>query len=159
MTQTMLPHWDMTVVYPGFESGEFEAGFLSSVRAIDDLTALFDQHGIMQRDVTPLNEATVLAADSAIAGYNAVLREVHTLWAYIRSFVSTDSRDERAQARLSELQQHIMRLSLLSTRLTAWIGSLDVEGLIERSAVARDHAFSLRKAKARAAHLMPPALE
>jgi oligoendopeptidase F len=159
MTQTMPPQWDMTVVYPGLESAEFDAGFQSSVRAIDDLTALFDRHAIMQREVTPLNQATVAAADDVIAGYNVVLREVQTLWAYIRSFVSINSRDERAQACLSELQQQIMRLSLLGTRLTAWIGSLDVEGLIERSALARDHAFTLRKAKARAAHLMPPALE
>ena len=37
-----------------------------------------------------------------------------------------------------------MQLSQLDTRFTAWIGSLDVEALIERSAVARDHAFMLR---------------
>ena len=60
---------------------------------------------------------------------------------------------------MSELQQHLARLSLLGTRFTAWIGSLDIAALIELSGVAREHAFMLHKAKARAEHLMPPALE
>jgi oligoendopeptidase F len=159
MANSTLPYWDMTVIYPNLESAEFEAGFRSAVQAIDDLTALFDQHGIAQRDAAPLDTGTVTAAESAIERYNAVLKEIHTLWVYVRAFVSTNSRDERAQARLSELQQQAVRLSLLGTRFTAWIGSLDVEALIERSDLARDHAFMLRKAKAHAAHLMPPPLE
>ena len=47
-------------------------------------------------------------------------------------------------------------LSQLGTRLTAWIGSLNVEVFIERSPVAREHAFMLRKAKINAEHLMAP---
>ena len=27
MTNTTLPHWDMTTVYPGLDSAEFAAGF------------------------------------------------------------------------------------------------------------------------------------
>ncbi len=159
MTNNALPHWDMTVVYPSLESAEFEQGVQAAIRSIDDLTALFDRDGIALRDPAPLDEATVAAAERAIERYNAVLKELITLNAYIRSFVTTDSRDERAQARLSELQQHFVRLSQLSTRFTAWLGALDVEGLIERSALARDHAYAIRKAKLRATHLMAPALE
>jgi pepF/M3 family oligoendopeptidase len=159
MTNNALPHWDMTVVYPGLESAEFEQGFQAAIRSIDDLTALFDRDGIALRDPAPLDEATVAAAERAIERYNGVLKELITLNTYIRSFVTTNSRDERAQARLSELQQHFVRLSQLSTRFTAWIGALDVEGLIERSALARDHAYALRKARLRATHLMAPALE
>ncbi len=159
MTNTTLPHWDMTAVYPSLDSAEFAAGFDSAVQAITDLEALFDQHGIAQRDATSLDQATVAAAESTIERYNAVLREIHTLGAYIRSFVSTDSRNTLAQARLSELQQQALRLTLLGTRFTAWVGTLDVETLIAGSATARAHAFMLRKAKQSAEHLMAPALE
>jgi oligoendopeptidase F len=159
MTNTTLPHWDMTVVYPGLESAEFEQGFRAAIRSIDDLTALFDRDGIALRDPAPIDAATVAAAERAIERYNAVLKELITLNSYIRSFVTTNSRDECAQARLSELQQHFVRLSQLSTRFTAWVGALDVEGLIERSDLARDHAYALRKAKRRATRLMAPELE
>ncbi len=100
-----------------------------------------------------------MAAEQVIERYNAVLKEVHTVVAYIRSFVSTDSRNTLAQARLSELQQDLLRLSLLGTRFTAWVGALDVDALIERSAAAGAHSFMLRKLKRSAEHLMAPALE
>src|SRR5262245_61544653 len=125
MANNALPHWDMTVVYPSLESAEFEQGFQAAIRSIDGLTALFDRHGIALRDPAALDEATVAAAERAIERYNAVLKELITLNAYIRSFVTTDSRDERGQARLSELQQQFVRLSQLSTRFTAWLGALD----------------------------------
>jgi oligoendopeptidase F len=159
MTNTTLPHWDMTVVYPSLDSAELATGFDAAVQSIADLERLFDQHDIAQRDTAPLDEATVVAVEQVIERYNVVLKEVHTLAAYIRSFVSTDSRNTQAQARLSELQQELLRLSLLGTRFTAWVGSLDVDALIERSAVAGAHSFMLRKLKRGAEHLMAPALE
>src|SRR5262249_35409246 len=140
MTNTTLPHWDMTTIYPSLDSAEFAAGFDSVVQAIADLEALYDQHGIALRDPAPLDEATVAAAEAVIERYNAVLKEFNTLSSYIHSFVSTDSRNTLAQARQSQLQQQWPRLSLLSTRGTAWIGTLDVEALIARSAVAQAHA-------------------
>jgi pepF/M3 family oligoendopeptidase len=79
--------------------------------------------------------------------------------AYLQSFLATDSRNNLAQAKYSELQQYFARLSLLDTRLTAWLGSLDVEVLIEQSEVAQEHAFMVRRAKQEALHLMSPAEE
>jgi oligoendopeptidase F len=85
-----------------------------------------------------------------------VLEATETLAVYIMCFVTTNSHDTLAQAKLSELQQSMLILSQLGTRLTAWIGSLNVESLIERSTIAREHAFMLRKAKISAEHLMAP---
>jgi pepF/M3 family oligoendopeptidase len=149
----------MTGVYPGLESAEFEEGFRSAVKAIDGLGELFDRYRVERREPAPLDDEAVRAVEEVINKYNEIIEEVRTLSAYISSFVSTDSRNNVAQARHSELQQQTVRLSQLATRYTAWIGSLDVEGLIERSEVAREHAFSLRKAKQRSEHLMSPAEE
>jgi pepF/M3 family oligoendopeptidase len=152
-----LPHWDMTVVYPSMDSPEFAEGFSSVVHDINDLTKLFDTHQIMKQASPPsLDDHTVQAFETVIQRYNAVLEAKRTLSAYITCFVTTNSHDTLAQARLSELQQSGVVLAQLSARFTAWIGSLDVETLIERSQVAREHAFMLRKAKVRAAHLMTP---
>src|SRR5207253_3076815 len=62
--------------------------------------------------------------------------------------------DDVAQARQSELSQHLVELQKLGTRFVAWLGSIDVEALIERSALAREHAFPLRKAAQAARHQM-----
>lgn len=159
MTTNTLPHWDMTVVYPSLESKEFEAGFQSVITKIAKLGTLFEQHKIEKRDPAPLDDATVQSFETVVNAMNAALEDGRTMMAYINSFVATDSRNNLAQAKLSELQQHFVRLNMLGTRLTAWIGSLDVDALVQRSQVARDHAFMLRKAKIEAEHQMSPAEE
>ena len=154
-----LPHWDMTVVYPGLESAEFEQGFNAVAQAIGELADLFDAHGIAKREPAPLDEVTVQSFETVITRYNAVLEETHVLIAYLYCLVSTDSRDDAAQARMSALQNQTMRLSQLGTRFTAWLGTLDIDALIEQSEIAREHGYALRRAKTEAEHLMSPAEE
>lgn len=151
-----LPHWDMSSVFPSLESPEFADAAQGFARSIDQLTAQFDGDGIALREAVPLDDATLASFERAIAGLNGVLDEQRTLGAYIAAFVSTNSRDTLAQARQSELQAQSVRLAQLGTRFTAWIGSLDVEALIARSAAAEAHAFMLRRAKIAATHLMSP---
>lgn len=154
-----LPHWDMTTVYPDLQSPQFEEAFQSCITAIADLTALFDRYGIARRERAPLDDASVEAFEVVVARFDAVLRQMQTIMAYIHGFVATDSRDDAAQARQSEAQQFGMRLEQLNTRFIAWLGSLDVEALIARSAAARDHAYLLTLAQQEAAHMMSPGEE
>lgn len=154
-----LPHWDMTVVYPGLDSREFQQGFQALVQDIQELVLLFGNHRIGLREPASVDLDLVQTFETVIQRYNAVLEKTATMSAYIYSFVSTDSRDTLAQAKLSELQANTVHLSQLDTRFIAWLGSLDVEALIEQSEVAREHAFALRQAKVESAHLMTPAEE
>jgi oligoendopeptidase F len=155
-----LPHWDMTPIYPSMDSKEFTDGFSKVSRDINDLAKLFDDHNIMKLTTAPaLNQDIIQAFETVITRYNSVLEVTETLDVYIMCFVTTDSYNTLAQAKLSELQQSMLILSQLGTRLTAWIGSFDGEALIEHSTIAREHAFLLRKAKIRAVHLMSPVEE
>src|SRR5579864_6753467 len=154
-TQT-LPHWNMDVIYPGLNSAEFEQGFAYVVQDIRDLAQLFDTHIISKQPSPSLDETTIATFETVVERYNSVLESTRTLSAYLTCLVSTNSQDTAAQARKSELQQSLVALSQLGTRLTAWIGGLDVEALISRSILAREHAFMLRKTKIRATHLMTP---
>jgi pepF/M3 family oligoendopeptidase len=154
-TQT-LPHWNMDVIYPGLNSAEFEQSFAHVVQDIRDLSQLFDAHSISKQPSQPLDETTIATFETIVERYNSVLESTHTLSAYLTCLVSTNSQNTLAQARKSELQQSLVTLSQLGTRLTAWIDSLDVEALISRSTLAREHAFMLRKTKIRATHLMTP---
>jgi pepF/M3 family oligoendopeptidase len=158
-TTGTLPHWDMTVIYPGLESPAFEQGFSQAVQEIQDLVDLFDARHIMEQPPLALSNDVTQVFEALLQRYNMVLDTTSTLSVYIMCFVTTNTQDNLAQAKWSELQPPLVTLRKLSTRFTAWIGSLDIEALIERSSVAREHAFVLRKAKLRAAHLMTPAEE
>ncbi len=158
-TASTLPHWDMTVVYPGLDSAEFAEGFRAVQASIARLRNLFDAEQINAGPARPMDDATVERAERMVQRLNAVLTEVHTLSRYLAAFRSTDSRNTEAQARWSELEQHLVLLAQLSTRFTAWIGTLDGEALIAQSELAAAHAFTLREARLRAAHLMAPAEE
>src|SRR5690349_12905835 len=159
MTTPALPHWNMSVVYPSLDAPEFARDFAAAIDEINALVTLFDTHQIDKRAPAPIDEATIAAFDQSVAALNAIFERANTLRAYIYSFVATNSRDTQAQARLSEFQQGAVHLSQLATRFTAWIGSLDVDALIDRSQVASEYAFMLREAQRQAAHLMTPAEE
>ncbi|MEN9936679.1 MAG: hypothetical protein RLZZ387_3258 [Chloroflexota bacterium] len=154
-----LPHWDMTVVYPGLDSPVFEQDFAAIMAELGAAVALFDRLGIDKREPAPLDDAAVAAFEEAAGALNALYERVLTLRAYLYSFVATDSRDNLAQAKFSTFRQESVKLTLLGTRFTAWLGGLDVDALVERSAVAREHAYMLRRAQEEAAHLMSPAEE
>lgn len=154
-----LPHWDMTVVYPSMESQEFTRGYASVVRDIDELARLFDTRHIEGHTAVPLSDETIETFETIIERFNAVEEATSTLITYIMCFITTNTHDSLAQAKMSELQHSLVTLRKLGTLLTAWIGSLDVDALIARSTVAHEHTYMLRKAELRATHLMTPAEE
>jgi oligoendopeptidase F len=157
MAKTALPHWDMSGVYPGLDSPEFERDFRAFVRALDELEAQFDEARIDRVEQPLPADMAAHLFDHFVPAYNALQEQAWTLGAYIYSFVTTDSRDEFAQARLSEMEKQGVRLAKLDTRLTAWAGTQEVESLLERSEVARAHAYWLRRSQIAAQHLMSPA--
>lgn len=154
-----LPRWDLESVFPGVDSPEFAAALHEASKALDEMDTLFDAHGVDQRVPAPPDDDTVRAVEEVIDRYNAVLRMIRRLEGYLFCLVEADTRDEQVQAAFAELQQRRVPLTRLAARFTAWIGSLDVEALIERSEVTREHADPLRRTKLAAAHLMSPSEE
>lgn len=154
-----LPHWDMEVVFPGLESQAFVADFDALVGSLEELEASFDELDIGETNQPPAGEEAERRLEHVLAAFNRLLERFKLFQTYIYAFVATDSTDETAQARWSVLEQQGVRLSLLDQRLTAWLGSLEIEALIDESGVAADHAYALRRAKIEAEHLMSPAEE
>jgi oligoendopeptidase F len=154
-----LPHWDMTPVYPGLDSPAFAQGFADVVAAIADLRERFDEYGIALPATTPTPDEAARAFEATLPRYLATLDAAQTLAVYISCFVNTNSRDTLAQARQSELQRHLTTLAQLETRVTAWVGALDLDALLARSEAAQAHAYALQLMHAEARHLMSPAEE
>lgn len=159
ITVTTLPHWDMTSVFPALDSPEFSETFDELIASIAELRQSFDAKGVRKTD-DPAVDAEVRAVfDDLISRLNDISERARTVRAYVHSFVTTDAGNDLAQARNSELQMNFVELDKLEKRLVAWLGTIDVDALIEGSVVARDHAFFVRRARERAQHQMGEAEE
>jgi pepF/M3 family oligoendopeptidase len=154
-----LPHWDVTAVYPDLDAPAFVADL---ERALADLEALGDRVDalVLEPGQKQASDPSAMAMFDDLTGTLGRLHErLITLYAYIQSFVATDSRNQRAQALMSMLQQRMVRFSKLTTRWTAWIGTLDADQLIADSELAARYAYVVRRAQHEAAHQMSPAEE
>lgn len=158
-SKNALPHWDLEILYPSLDSAAFADDFQALIQGINDLVTLFDAHGVNRTDSLPVEPGVIRAFETVIGRFNETLQAADTMRAYIYSFTSTDSRNTVAQARFSQLQPHFSKLELLYTRFTAWIGSLDVEALINQSPIAAAHTYALQRARKGARYLMSPAEE
>ena len=140
--QEALPRWDLAPFFPTPDSPEVERETAQVAAEIASLRELVDGGGL-ESDF-----------DSAIERLNALTERFHVLYAYLACEVSVDSRNEAAQARLSRLMQESVAFANLDTRITAWLGTVDADGLIGRSEQAREHEYAIRRAQIRAQHLM-----
>src|SRR5437762_13071537 len=104
METKTFPHWDLSNIYPSLESAEFDAGFEEIATQINALAELFDARKIARTENAVVDASMVQTFDTVLARYNETLEVLYTLSAYINSFVTTDSRNMLAQAKMSALQ-------------------------------------------------------
>ena len=156
MSDNTLPTWDMTTIYPAVDSPEYEASVAEVKRKIAALESRLDE-AEQVRDTS--GGAVVAAFDAVMAELESVISLVYLNVSFLYGYIAVDSRNDLAQGRMSELQIILTGLSKASTRFTAWVGTLDVEDLLQGSVVARDHEYMVRKAAVEADHLMDQSLE
>jgi oligoendopeptidase F len=154
-----LPHWDLGSLYGGLEADDFVADFAEVKTAVSTLTALFDQHGINRAENLVVDADTAALFEELVAQINTVLETLTLVQVFLYGHITTDSRNNLAQAKFNEMQPLLAQVSLLSTRLTAWLGSLDIDALLEQSEIARENRYMLEKARKGALHLMSPQQE
>ena len=98
-TDTPLPRWDMTPIFPSLESAEFSQAFDSALADIDSLSALFDKYGVRKRQVGAVDSEFAAAYDSVTAPVNVLLEKMRTIGSYIGCFTTVDARNETAKIR------------------------------------------------------------
>jgi len=150
-----LPRWDLTPLFPSLESPEFEAAFQKLRADLDSLEDSFQALAVRRRPQPSVDAPFAGQVDQAIQGLNGVMEQMRSLSAYLGCLVTTDARNETAQARRSQLDALAVRLDQLHTRFVAWVGTSDIETLLQLSETARSHAHPLRRACEMAAHQMP----
>ncbi|PQV64413.1 oligoendopeptidase, pepF/M3 family [Abditibacterium utsteinense] len=149
-----LPNWDMTPIFPSLESAQFETEFHGALDEIDALSAEFDTFSIRRRESAEIDTDFVAQFEQIVGAWNTLEERLDTLGSYITCFVTTDAKNEVAKARESEFETRVVALGQLQTRLVAWIGSSDIETLIQQSQVAKNHEFFVRRAHFSASHQM-----
>ena len=149
-----LPRWDLSALFPGLDSPEFAEGFNQLLDAIDGLAVLFDEVGVSAATASRSESAPLADFERVLNALNDVARQLDSMGSYLYGCISTDTRNDLAQARFSQFQERAVALDKLQTRFTAWVGCLPVEELVERSVIAAEHEFPLRQSHAAARHLM-----
>jgi len=154
------PRWDLSNVYPGLESPEFEAALSAYRQQLDELEAFFRDELLQTDETTPVDRLAARTG-SALQRFNALYALSATLRGYLMSFVSTDSRNTLAMKKMSGFQMIGVRLQNLEKRYQAWLGRIAgrLEQVIAADATAGAHAFPLREAAEQSKYLMSEAEE
>jgi oligoendopeptidase F len=154
-----LPRWSVRDVHESFTSRSFVDAMERSASNVARLEALFDEHGIRAMDARQPTDEDVTACESVIDAYNSTTQDLEHLEAYIYATVSTDVRDEQAQALLSEVEVTESRIRPLLARFADWLKALGPDELATRSPLIDDHAGPLLRLAERAQHQMSEAEE
>ncbi len=140
-----MPVWDVSPYFPGLDSEEFVREMAAIKEGALALEGLVERHG---------EGSTSAGFEEVVGAFNALSDRARLVRSFIHAFVSTDSKNELALARQSEMQPVAILMNKIGTQMTAWVGRLDLDALLASSSVARDHEFALRRMKAYATHLM-----
>ena len=149
-----LPRWSVVDVHESFDARSFTDSMERLGASITRLEALFEEHDIRATTPRPPSAKDGAAADAAITAFNSTVEESEILLSYVYATVSTDSRHERAQGLLSELENLDAKVSPLLARLADWVASLGASELALVSTQAKEHLGPLLRLQDRAEHQM-----
>ena len=136
------PRWDLTNVYPSLESKEFNAAVADYKKQVAALGKLFKNKLNKANEKSKAKELAPLVGE-AIEHINKIQTLSSTIFPFVYSFVTTDSRDKLAMKTLSEMEQASLPMSQLLTQFTAWLGkfSAKLPKVIALNQSAKSHAF------------------
>jgi pepF/M3 family oligoendopeptidase len=154
------PRWDLTNVYPSLDSKEFNAAVADYKKQIAALEKFYKNKLSKAGEKSKAKDLAPLVGE-AIDRINKIQTLSSTIFPYIYSFVTTDSRNKPAMKILSEMEQASLPMSQLQTQFTAWLGKISSK-LVDVSKLnksAKEHAFMLKEAAEQSKYLMSEAEE
>jgi pepF/M3 family oligoendopeptidase len=154
------PRWDLSNVYPSLESKEFKAAVEDYKKQVAALEKFY-KNKLSQATARTNAKDLAPLVEKAIDQINKIQILSTTLYYYIYSFVSTDSRNKVAMKTISEFEQASLPMRQLMTQFTAWLGKLapKLDQVIKNNKTAAAHAFMLKEAAEQSKYLMGEAEE
>ena len=149
------PRWDLSNVYPSLESKEFKAAVEDYKKQVATLEKFYKNKLSKANARTNAKDLAPLVG-KAIDQINKIQTLSTTIYYYIYSFVSTDSRNKVAMKTISEFEQASLPMRQLMTQFTAWLGKLapKLDHVIKNNKTAAAHAFMLKEAAEQSKYLM-----
>jgi pepF/M3 family oligoendopeptidase len=154
-----LPRWSVADVHDGLDARSFTDAMERIGADAGRLVALFDEHDVRATAPRSVTADDGHVADAVIGAYNTFSAEFRELAAVVYSTITTDSRNERAQALASRLDLHEARVAPLLARLADWVHALGLDQLATVSDEVADHRGPLSRLDERAGHQMSEAEE
>ncbi|MBF6593199.1 MAG: M3 family oligoendopeptidase [Thermaceae bacterium] len=145
-TVSELPRWDLSPLFPGLESPKFEQSWASLEAQLRELKTFFDANKIAERPAQPSDRAVF---QTLVERLNAFGEEFLPLYSYVFMLVDTNSADQAAQAKLSELDILYLEYQKQLPRRTSWLAKLDAEAV-----QAGQYQILIDEAKVQAQHQM-----
>ena len=159
-----LPRWNLTNVYPELDHPEFTQAVERLEQMIEDLKVYLEDHqidpGQSPADRAPADLAQVISGFIERVAQAQELRE--TLRAFLSSFISTDSFNEKAKKQLSLLEPTFVKLDQIeSVKFQGWLGKLGekIDQVIVLNPTVSEHAFYLKNMVEQSVYMMSPAEE
>lgn len=156
-TDTSLPHWDMTGVYPSLESQEFKQDFVKLAHLIADLGKFLNgpiKSSGQDTDIVDLANLT----DQLISRINETQQLSFTIQSFLTGFTAVNSYDPEARRLESQYQAQNARLDEMITLFRGWAGKISdrLPEIIQVNQNANAHAYALREAAEQSRYLMSP---
>ncbi|MBT3315749.1 MAG: M3 family oligoendopeptidase [Anaerolineae bacterium] len=160
MAKTPPPHWDLSNVYPGLDSAEFNQALKTLSSQINAFEAFFANKVSASSTQSSAEELGKLA-EEVLNRFNESNDLAETISSYIYSFISTDSFNQLAKRVLSQFEQIEVNLRMLGVQAQQWIGSIAdrLPEIMQVSELAQAHAFFLQETAEQSRYLMSEAEE
>src|SRR6185503_5573175 len=153
MTESALPRWDLTGIFPSPTSGEYLEAVAKLRAGIEQMTGLFDEFGVgLDSGAHPQTEPGRI-----ISTWNEIGDLADLLDNYLYCWTSTDSNDAAAASAYGELDMITSPMRALRSRLTTWLGTIDRDTV--NDPILADHRYQVEQATVGAQHVMAPELE
>lgn len=151
MATKVLPRWDWSGVFPGLESQEFAKAWRDLELKLEKVQEAFERYRVGNRPMEPQDKEAFPAVTQVV---NDFLEAFTPLRAFLQGLVDTESTNQKAQAKLSELQKLFLGFERLRPRFVAWLAKLDPEEV-----GAGPYRLLLEEARIQAQHMMSEAEE
>ncbi len=154
-----LPRWDLTNVYPALGAPEYKAAVEEFKDMIDGLEEYLAKKKVgpgakSNGAQDPAKLAKIIA--EVIDRFNAAGKLGDTIFAFVYSFITTDSYNDEAKRALSEIEQVYVRFQQMDVKVKGWIGAnaKSLTKAVKLNKTAKTHAFYLRETAQQSKFLM-----
>lgn len=156
-----LPHWELDSIFPGLESPSFIEAANALASDLDDLDKFLTESQIADSTLAQSANAVAAIVEGYLKRMSAATQRNYVLRMFVWCILDTDSSNELASRRLSELDRHQVRIRTQRTQFQDWIGRRKelLPAVLAESELARAHALYLREIAEQSHYLMSGAEE